>query len=289
VAHHANSRERSARRTLFMKTHHKPTVVSWCNAEYRHLADGLRSDCDRLGYVFHLYEIESHYASLVEAWCNHPRIIRRGVLDHGLILFLDVECRMVRPLPAHWQAPLAAVRKPAQPFWITFNTGTVMADESSLPWLDAWIRIIERWDMKSLPSEAYILWPNDVCDELAFHAAVAALGVEVQRVELEYKDRSSPAEVVRGLWKNEHTIIQHPTLHHWPKVTDPEEAKKLFVQNYAGLPEEAEAVFSVKQGIVQRHGWTFDTDQQLYAPTELFQNNARAWKERKVQLTSAQY
>jgi hypothetical protein len=104
-----------------------------------HLAHGLREDCARLGYPYHLYEIDQNYASLVKAWCNHPHIIRRGIEDFGTVLFLDIECRILKPLPEHWKAPLVSVRRPAQKFWIRYNSGTVMADESCLPWIDTWI------------------------------------------------------------------------------------------------------------------------------------------------------
>ncbi|MEM5581016.1 hypothetical protein WNZ15_01040 [Roseibium sp. AS2] len=263
------------------------TVISWCTGDYKYLADGLSQDCRRLGYPFRLYEIDRTYPDLVQAWCNHPRIIRQGVLDHGTVLFLDVECRIVRPLPASWQPPLVSVRQPAQPFWITYNTGTVMADTSCLAWLDAWIRVIDQWQMETLPGTAYIRWPNDICDELAFHAAVAALDVKLNKVALEYEDRTRPAGIVRGLWKNDHTIVQHPTLHHWVKEADPEECKKLFVQNYAGCPEDAEALFSTDQGIVRTDGWQFDTSARTYAP-DLFEQHPRPWLDKAVALTSAQ-
>lgn len=263
------------------------TVISWCNDKYKYLADGLRQDCDRWGYPFHLYEIDQEYPNLVKAWCNHPHIIRRGVLEFGTVLFLDVECRIVRPIPPHWQPPLVSVRRPQQPFWITYNTGTVMADRSCLPWLDAWIRTIERWEMADLSTDAHIYWPNDICDELAFHAAVAALDVELNMVDLEYQDRASTAEIARGLWAGEHTVVQHPTLHHWLVEHDPRECKKLFYQNFAGNPEEAETIFAVTGGEVSQDGWWFDTAARLYAP-EMFRQHPKPWLEDSVQLTSAQ-
>lgn len=262
------------------------TVISWCNNDYKYLAEGIQADCRQWGYSFHLYDIDEYYPNLVSAWCNHPKIIRQGVLDHGTVLFVDVECRIVQAIPKHWQAPLVSVRQPVQPFWITYNTGTVMADESCLPWLDAWIRIIERWQMGSMPDDAYIYWPNDICDELAFNAAVSALDVELNTADLEYIDRNTKAEIVRGLWKNEHTIVQHPTLHHWPKVTDHKESKKLFVQNFPGNLAEIETLFSSTQEKVVRDGWVFDSREQLYAP-QMFENHLRSWLAENVQLTSA--
>jgi hypothetical protein len=263
-------------------------VISWCTESYRHLAEGLASDCRRLGYPFHLYRMDVEYPNLVKAWCNHPKIIRRAVEEFGTVLFLDVECRIVRPLPDHWNAPLVSVRKPAQPFWIKYNTGTVMADRDCIPWLDAWVRLVDGWDMASLPADAYVHWPNDICDELAFSAAVTAFDVKLQTVALEYVDRTSAAEIARGLWMNEHTIIQHPTIHHWPKETDVLECKKLFVQNYPGSPAAVERAFTVGTGRIAEHGWMFDVDSRRYAPAEHFETNSRTWTGERVELTAGQ-
>ncbi len=264
------------------------TVISWCTASYQHLAEGLAADCKRLGYPFHLYRMEEEYPNLVKAWCNHPKIIRRGVEQFGSVLFLDVECRILRPLPEHWRAPLVSVRKPDQRFWIRYNTGTVMADRDCLPWLEAWVRIVDEWDMASLPADAYIHWPNDICDELAFSAAVTALGVQLNTVGLEYVDRNSDAEIARGLWRNAHTVVQHPTIHHWPREADAVECKKLFVQNYPASPAEIENAFRNGGGVRSEAGWMFDLDARRYAPAEHFAEHSRPWTDVPVELTAGQ-
>ena len=264
------------------------TVISWANDAYRPLFAGLQQDCDCLGYPCHLYRIEDEYPSLVKAWCNHPKIIRKGVEDFGTVLFLDVECRILSPIPSHWQAPLVSVRKPTQKFWIRYNTGTVMADRSCIPWLDAWIRVIDDWDMGELAKDDYVHWPGDLCDELALAAALSALGVKVNTPELEYIDRNSKAEIARGLWRNSHSIVQHPTIHHWPKERDLIECKKLFVQNYPGSPAAVESMFAKRQGLVEADGWVFNAQEQLYAPANCWPGEARQWIDEPVEITSAQ-
>ena len=78
-----------------------PTVISWATQSYAHLAEGIAADCARLGYRFHLYRVDADYKSLVRAWCNHPLVIRQGVVDFGRVLFVDVECRLLKPIPSH--------------------------------------------------------------------------------------------------------------------------------------------------------------------------------------------
>jgi hypothetical protein len=269
--------------------HNRPfTCIGWATQSYRHLAAGIQEDCARLNYPYHLYDIDGHYTSLMRAWCNHPYIIRQGVLDFGCVLFLDIECRILRELPDHWRAPLVSVRHPTQKFWIRYNSGTVMADETCLAWLDTWIAIIEDWRMGDLAPEDFVHWPGDLCDELALAAALAAHHIPIQTVELEYVDRTYPAELARGLWRNDHTIIQHPTIHHWPKVTDPIESKKLFWQNYPSQPETASDYFSSGPELIFESGWVFDTARRLYAPQEFWSAAPRPWIDTSVVLTSAQ-
>ena len=264
------------------------TCIGWATESYRHLAAGLQQDCEGLGYPYHLYEVDRNYTSLVAAWCNHPQIIRRGIEDFGSVLFLDIECRIVAPLPAHWRAPLVSVRRPRQKFWIRYNSGTVMANESCLPWIDTWIAILQDWNMGEMADDDFVHWPGDLCDELALAAALAAHHVKVATPELEYVDRSSPAELARGLWRCSHTIIQHPTIHHWPKESDPVECKKLFWQNYPGDPHEAAWLFAEKQGEVRRHGWVFAIGDRAYAPAEYWPAHQRTWIAEAVSLTAAQ-
>lgn len=264
------------------------TVIGWATESYLHLAEGLRQDCQRYGYPLHIYEVDEEYRTLMKAWCNHPLIIKRGVEEFGSVLFLDIECRIVAPIPDHWQAPLVSVRRPAQKFWIRYNTGTVMADECCLPWIDTWLRVIEDWRLGDLAPDDYVHWPDDLCDELGLAAALAALGTEVRTPELEYVDRTSDAELARGLWRGSHTIIQHPTVHHWPSVDDPMESKKLFVQNYAGDPAQAGSFFAGGGAREEHHGWIFDPATGTYAPQEFWPQHSRPWIAEEVILTSAQ-
>jgi hypothetical protein len=264
------------------------TVISWCSESYKYLAEGLKKDCDQFGYPFYLYQIEQEYPTLVKAWCNHPKIIKKGVEEFGTVLFLDVECRIVRPIPDHWRAPLVSARKPPQAFWIKYNTGTVMADRACLTWLDAWIHVIDSWDLGNLPPDAYIAWPNDICDELAFNAAVTTLRVVLNTPQLEYIDRKSDAEITRGLWKTDYTIIQHPTIHHWEKEHDGRECKKLFLQNYAGNPRDVEVLFAKESGMVELDGWVFYFDNRLYAPSEKWPEHKRRWLDEAVAISAGQ-
>jgi hypothetical protein len=267
---------------------HQLTVISWANEAYTPLSEGLKQDCAALGYPFHLFRIDEEFPTLMKAWCNHPQIIRRGIEEYGTILFLDVECRIVAPIPDDWKVPLISVREPAQHFWIRYNSGTVLADESCLPWIDAWIRVIDEWKLGSLSSDDFIHWPGDLNDEVALAAVLATLNIQVGTVRLEYLDRHSTAPIARGLWRNPHTIIQHPTIHHWIKENDLIECKKLFLQNYPGNPDSVSEIFTEGRPLYECHNWIFDGLNGLYAPSTYWNAHSRKWISDSVRLDPRQ-
>lgn len=252
------------------------------------MAEGLRNDCERLGYPYAMYSRTKRFRSAVEASLHHPDIALRAVEEHGRILFLDAECRILRPIPADWQAPLISIRSPKRPFYIEYNSGTMLLDRNCRPWLEAWSRVVARWQLSQLGDDEYIHWPGDICDEIALHAALAVCEVHPQTVELEYVDRSSMAPISRGYWSTEGTVIQHPTQHHWPEVNDTLESKKLFWQNYSGDPNHVAWRFEQKEGKSYLDGWVFDFSQGIYAPEAYWADHPRSWIADSVQLTSGQ-
>lgn len=264
------------------------TVVCWTSDAFAPLSRGLEADCARLGYPFHRYRRPGSWTTGVQASFGHPDVVRQAVEEHDRVLFLDAECRILRPIPADWAAPLISVRRPAQKFFITYNSGTMLVDRDCLPWITAWGEVVRRWDLSGLDEADFVHWPGDLCDEIALHAALAVLGVRPRTVDLEYVDRSSDAPISRGYWSTPHTVIQHPTQHHWAEVTDPFEAKKLFWQNYAGDPEEVAALFAAGGSPLRAYGWSFDPAARTYAPTEHLAAHPRPWVAAPVELTSAQ-
>jgi len=165
---------------------------------------------------------------------------------------------------------------------IFFLGATLGAPFLPLPWSAlALLVILIVWLLRRPPRREVVVVT------VALGVAIAALGVRVNTPHLEYIDRSTDAEIVRGLWRNEHTVVQHPTIHHWPKEPDPVECKKLFVQNFPGDPSAAERLFRAPAGPVERDGWVFETGRGVYAPAEYWELAPRPWVEGPVSLTSA--
>lgn len=263
------------------------TVITWSNEKYNYLAKGLKNDCQRFGYNFKHYKVESDYQNLNAAWNMHPQIIKQGIEEFGKVLFLDCECRILKQLPNDLLSePFISVRNPSQYFWIKYNSGTVYADQSCLGWIDIWINILAGWKLHTIPEDAYIYYPNDICDELALSAALLADGYKPKEVKLEYVDKKSDSPIARGYWENEHTLIQHPTLHHWPYSDDPHIAKKLFVQNFSQQDTNIyDQFFLTRNDVMELDGWRFDFKNNEYAPLA-YQHHKRPWIFDKVFITA---
>lgn len=261
------------------------TVVCWSSTKYSAWAEGLRSDAEQFGYAFHRYQTPDDYHSSVQASLNHPRFALRAVQEFDRVLFCDAESRLLKPIP-DWPVPSIAVRSPRVPFYLRYNSGTMLIDHSCAEWLQAWIRVVERFELTSLDQQRYyIRHPGDICDELALHSALAVENIHPNELRLECVDRSATAEIARGYWRNSHTVIQHPTIQHWPLDDDPVLAKKLYLQNFPADLGIAPRIFNSGNGRIESHGWVFDGPNRIYAPA-LFSDRPQHWISEDITLTA---
>ncbi len=192
------------------------------------------------------------------------------VKRYGEILWLDVECRVVKPIPEHWTSPLISTYETGRSNG--FSSGVLMLDDSQLEFIDLWIKYAQR----------YPKYPDDfVLDFLS-----NSVSFDFMTVPLEFYNRKTTCPVARGLWKNEHTVIQHPTINRWPRPTKYRRAfngkerrrrseresvsrqrKGIFYRNFGG---DFSSINEVMQfGIESEYhesDWVFDSVRQLYAP-----------------------
>jgi len=249
------------------------TVVTYFTPECECFAPGLKSDCDTLGYPFHCEDVAEPFDDVIKAFDFKISFVRRMVERYENVLWLDVECRIVRPIPEHWSSPLISMYETEGSNG--FSSGVLMLDKSQLEFIDIWLKYAKK----------YPRYPDDfVLDFLS-----DSMSLNFATVPLEFYNRETQYPIARGLWKNAQTIIQHPTINRWPEPMRYRRAfngrerrrrserelisrqrKAIFYRNFAGdFRAVDEVMFSGEKTDFHDSGWIFDSVRQLYAP-ELF-------------------
>ena len=61
-------------------------------------ADQLRQDCWRHGHPCHIQLVDCPFANLIQVFDHKVEWIREQVIKFGRVIWLDVECRLLRPI-----------------------------------------------------------------------------------------------------------------------------------------------------------------------------------------------
>ncbi|MDG2220075.1 MAG: hypothetical protein P8L85_01760 [Rubripirellula sp.] len=249
------------------------TVISYYTPKFECFAKGLEQDCERFGYRLHCEGVEREFDNLIQAFDFKITFIRNMLKRYPQVLWLDIECRIVKPIPPCWTSPLISVYETGKSQG--FSSGVLMLDDTKLDFIDLWMKYAAK----------YPQYPDDfVLDFLA-----RSISIDFDTIPLEFYDRQTSHLIARGLWENENTVVQHPTINRWP---DPMQYRKAFNGRKLKHRTESESISRQRKGIYYRNfggnfeqihgimkagieteycdsGWIFDAVQQLYAP-ELF-------------------
>lgn len=246
------------------------TVVTCYTPAFDVFRAGLTADCSRLKYTLHAERLDSEFETLIHAFDYKISFIRRMVERFGVVLWLDTECRIVSPIPEAWRPPLITTYQ--LDGRTGYSSGVLMMGPEDLEFLSLW----EKYARK------YPRYPDDFVFEF-LHTLV---DLSLMEVPFEFYERTTSSPVVRGMWENDHTIVQHPTVNRWP---DPLKYRVAFNGNSGRHQDPAEAVSRQRKGIYYRNfggdfraivermcaagadefadsGWVFDPDSLTYAP-----------------------
>ncbi len=246
------------------------TVVTYYTPDFECFIKGLQEDCQTLGYPLYSERLASRFDNVIQAFDYKIEYIQQMVERFGRVLWLDVECRIVQPIPAAWTSPLISTYSAGES--MGFSSGVLMLDDSQSEFIALWLKYARK----------YPRYPDDFVLDFLSHR----ISYDFMTVPLEFYDRETTCPVARGLWKNEHTIIQHPTINRWPEPTKYRQAfsgkerkrrsqseaisrqrKGVFYRNFGGDFAEVQAIMQAGRETEYRNaGWVFDSAQQLYAP-----------------------
>ena len=257
------------------------TVISFYTPDFACFASGLKQDCEKFGYAHEIREVEES-ASLVDTWDRKVDFIGEAINRHGAVLWLDVECRLLAPVPENWSAPLTSTFPMGGSCPV--STGVLLLDRPHQPLVKVWSRHARKYP--ELP------------DDFVLEFLLREYDLPFNYIETEFFDRRKMAQIVRGQWQGKGIVVQHPTINRWPDParyhhafngkelsSEPDPAmrvarkrKSLFWRNFGGDFEEVEHIMS--SGVNEEReidGWIFHPACHQYAPRQYWPDLAEVF------------
>lgn len=259
------------------------TVITYYTPDFSGFLGGMAADCKRLGYQLHAHACPQTFNNVIKAFDYKIEFIRDAINQFGQVLWLDVECRIDRPIPSDWESPLISSYESGTSAGL--SSGVLMLDREQL-WL------VELW---SHYAKKYPRYPDDfVLDFLS-----TCVDLPLRTVPFEFYGRDTTCSITRGEWSNEHTIIRHPTTNRWlqplryrqafngrlrEKRSDQEmvdrQRKTIYFRNFAGDFDVVDRAMDVGNAEEFRYAdWVFDTQMRYYSPE-------RYWPDAKADFTA---
>ncbi len=187
-----------------------------------HYATGLISDCERLGYDLTVGIVpDADTFSHINHYIHREmvRVVRQST-PNDRILFLDPECRIVRPIPEDWiqdERPILSYKIASGQTDINryeyghtlhgpIQMQPIFLTQRDSDWIQWWYDV----SMAGSDEERNVFVPHELFLELA---------VKYNKVDahIEYcvynRDWQQPHRIVKGSFVTEDTIITHPDIH----------------------------------------------------------------------------
>jgi hypothetical protein len=264
-------------------------IGAFATPTYMGFASQLRGDCERFGYQLDLHE-EPTEIGLKACWFRKLRVARDMLLRHGSLIFLDVESRILRPLPDEWWDQVTMARKD-QPWrdrnsprerLRAYNTGFMGLRMEMFRVLEAAERGMLRLGL-DVDDGRLFGEESLVCEEDFIAPLIYASTFPVREICIYYGDnRNTGAEIVRGGWHNSSTYILHPILHQWANDGLTRSAYRyIFTQHWGADETERELIAAImdqrRGGPREFGGWFFDPGGGVFAPREFWPDKIRNW------------
>lgn len=232
-------------------------AITFVDSKFESIALAQRDNFQKFGLDHEIKPMpEQSYG--IYLWMNLLDATIDAIKQHGRIFRVDSEIRLLKPIPSSWQHGNAVLFfiDPiiTQPCYTAINTGHMILDESSIPFLQSLKFLTEciippDYDGSKLGFD----------DENLSNAAIKLSKLEYQRERIDY-DRSdtSTASCSRGDWYTEHTIFTHNFLHNWNTI-DYQMNEWAFFRNhfmpYASVKVVDAAILGLKKKISNKHYW----------------------------------
>ena len=115
----------------------KFTVISFYTPDFACFASDIIADCKKFNYSYDIREVD-YSDTLVDVWDRKVEFIGECIERHGSVLWLDVECRIINPIPDNWTSPLTSTFPMGKSDPV--STGLLWLDSNHLPLVKVWAK-----------------------------------------------------------------------------------------------------------------------------------------------------
>ena len=248
------------------------TIISFFTPDFTHFAEDLKADCERFGYPHYIVEVNKA-GSLIDTWDRKVEFIHDAINQLGTVLWLDVECRLLAPIPPEWTPPLISTFSMGNSNPV--SSGVLLLDPSYLPLVKVWSR--------------HARINTELPDDYVFDFLLSQYDLPFNFVKTDFFNRDTESQIVRGQWSTPSTIIQHPTINRWPnplnyslafngkalRADENEAAKRarkrkyIYWRNFGGDFEVIDELMTTDEDSVHElNNWVFHPATQQYAPVQ---------------------
>ena len=155
------------------------------------------------------------------------------------------------------------------------STGVLMLNRLHAPLAEVWSRHARK--------------NNNLPDDFVLEFLLSQYDLPFNYIETEFFDQGSSAQIVRGQWKTNNTVVQHPTINRWPDPiryslafngeelsTETDEAMKLarkrkylYWRNFGGDFKAVDELMASEEDFEHKlNDWVFHPATQQYAPVQ---------------------
>lgn len=253
------------------------TVISFYTPDFHCFASDIIADCKKFNYSFDIRQVD-YSDTLVDVWDRKVEFIGECIERYGSVLWLDVECRIINPIPEDWAAPLTSTFPMGKSNPV--STGLLWLNGDHLPLVQVWARHARKYP--------------DLPDDFVLEFLLSEFDLPFTYIETEFFDRLKNSQIVRGQWQCEGLIIQHPTINRWPSPTKyhlafngedlssdsnpvmriARKRKALYWRNFGGDFDEVDLIMRSESGKDHEiNDWVFQPVSQHYAPKQYWDSD----------------
>ena len=263
------------------------TIITYTTTDFEHHVESIKNNCKLYNIPYENFNLgyHSNTSNLTSIYREKIYVMKKALQKYDKILLIDVESKICRELPSTWYKEDLLVSKKYNTGidnLYPINGGCTLISKKLEYLVDKMLDILDYW------SKFEKIKPTDtiICETLINVIALNNLD-KMSILNMNYNRFSKGKyDIVRGGWKDEHTIIQHPYQHEWVRGgyspctvlinhIDEPRANYISIIKLLMLGNNTDKKYWEKIGAINTTentfeigNWTFNPSTKYFAPTE---------------------